>query len=55
MRGEYIDRKENVVLIGNPGTGKSHLATALAQVPYFVRVSIATLLQLCITWKNWGS
>ena len=46
---------ENVVLIGNPGTGKSHLATALAQVPYFVRVSIATLLQLCMTWKNWGS
>ena len=40
MRGEYIDRKENVVLIGNPGTGKSHLATALAQVPYFVRVSL---------------
>jgi DNA replication protein DnaC len=29
MRGEYIDRKENVLLIGNPGTGKSHLATAL--------------------------
>ena len=40
MRGEYIDRKENVVLIGNPGTGKSHLATALAHVPYFVRVSL---------------
>jgi len=29
MRGEYLDRKENVLLIGNPGTGKSHLATAL--------------------------
>ncbi|MFT4589891.1 MAG: DNA replication protein DnaC, partial [Limisphaerales bacterium] len=54
MRGEYIDRKENVLLIGNPGTGKSHLATALAQVLYFVWVSIATLLQLCMTWKNWG-
>lgn len=29
MAGEYIDRKENILLIGNPGTGKSHLATAL--------------------------
>jgi DNA replication protein DnaC len=48
-------RKENVLLIGNPGTGRSHLATALAQVLYFVWVSIATLLQLCMTWKNWGS
>lgn len=30
MRGEYIDRRENVLLIGNSGTGKTHLATALA-------------------------
>ena len=29
MRGEYIDKKENVLLIGNPGTGKTHLASAL--------------------------
>ena len=28
MRGEYIDKKENVLLIGNSGTGKTHLATA---------------------------
>ena len=27
---EYIDKRENVLMIGNPGTGKSHLATALA-------------------------
>ena len=33
MRGEYLDRKENVLLIGNPGTGKSHLATALEHLP----------------------
>ena len=25
-----------------------------AQVPYFVWVSIATVLQLSITWSNWG-
>jgi len=30
IRGEYIDRCENVLLIGNSGTGKSHLATGLA-------------------------
>jgi len=29
LRGEYIERKENVLLVGNPGTGKTHLATAL--------------------------
>jgi DNA replication protein DnaC len=29
-RCEWIDKRENLLLIGNPGTGKSHLATALA-------------------------
>ena len=27
--GEYLDARENVLLIGNSGTGKTHLATAL--------------------------
>lgn len=29
MRGEYLDAHENILLIGNPGTGKTHLATAM--------------------------
>src|ERR1017187_5145338 len=29
LRGEYITKKENVLLVGNAGTGKTHLATAL--------------------------
>jgi DNA replication protein DnaC len=29
LRGEYIQNRENVLLVGNSGTGKSHLATAL--------------------------
>lgn len=30
MRGQYITDHENVLIIGNSGTGKTHLATALA-------------------------
>ncbi len=29
MRGEYIEKRESVILIGHPGTGKTHIATAL--------------------------
>jgi DNA replication protein DnaC len=29
MRGEYIEKRESIILIGHPGTGKTHLATAL--------------------------
>ena len=29
MRCAYIDGRETIILIGNPGTGKTHLATAL--------------------------
>lgn len=30
MRCEFVDRRESVILLGNSGTGKTHLATALA-------------------------
>ena len=30
MTGKFISRRENVLLIGNSGTGKTHLSTAVA-------------------------
>jgi DNA replication protein DnaC len=29
LRGEYIDKRENILMVGSSGTGKTHLATAL--------------------------
>ena len=29
LSGEYLEARENILLIGNSGTGKTHLATAL--------------------------
>ncbi len=55
MRGEYIDKKENVLLIGNPGAGKTHLACALAfaactqgrKVRFFTVTKLVTELLEC--------
>ena len=52
LRGEYMDQRENVLLIGNSGTGKTHLATALAfaacqqgrSVRFFSATSLVTQL-----------
>ena len=29
--GEFVKRRENVIMIGNPGTGKTHLAIGLGR------------------------
>ena len=61
--GEFIDRRENVLLIGNSGTGKTHLATALGlaacqegrKVRFFGVTSLVTrLLESERVPKNWA-
>jgi DNA replication protein DnaC len=47
-RSEYLDRKENLLVLGNSGTGKTHLALALGlaacQQGYRVRFTTAAAL-----------
>ena len=31
-RGDYLDQRQNVLFVGNSGTGKTHLATGLAMI-----------------------
>jgi energy-coupling factor transporter ATP-binding protein EcfA2 len=52
LQGEYLDRRENILLVGPSGTGKSHLATALGmaacaqgrKVRFFRVTELITLL-----------
>jgi len=55
IRGQYILERENILLVGNPGTGKSHLATALGfaacsqghRVCFFTVTGLVTHLLEC--------
>jgi DNA replication protein DnaC len=53
-RGEFIDGADNVVAVGGPGTGKSHIATALGvhavehhrkKVRFFATVDLVNALE----------
>ena len=55
LRGEYLDKKENVLFIGNPGTGKTHVVCALAfsacahgrSVRFYMAMDLVTQLGEC--------
>jgi len=52
VKGEYLDKRENILLVGPSGTGKSHLATSLGmaacaqgrKVRFFRVTELITLL-----------
>lgn len=50
---EFIDKKENIIMIGNPGTGKTHLSIALGMsacnAGYSVRFFTAANLAITLT------
>lgn len=51
-QGEYLNKAQNIVLLGNSGTGKTHLATALGmeacrqgkRVAFYTAADLVTLL-----------
>jgi DNA replication protein DnaC len=53
--GEYLDKKENVLFIGNPETGKTHLVCALVfsacaqgrNVRFYTATNLVTQLVEC--------
>lgn len=56
-KGEFVEKHENVLLVGNSGTGKTHIATALGveliQQGYKVRfVTACALIEELLTAKE---
>lgn len=56
-KGEFIERAENLLIFGNPGTGKTHLSIALTQEwcssgRKVLFTSAAELMQDLITFKQ---
>ncbi len=57
---DYIDKNQNIVMVGNPGTGKSHLAIGLGMkacmngysVKFFTAASLATELVEAADYKR---
>ena len=47
---EYVDRKENIIALGNSGTGKSHIALALGLAA--CQKGIATLFTTAVSLVN---
>ena len=57
-RGEFIERKENILALGNSGTGKTHIALALGlaacQKEFRVRFTTAASLAHELRWSNFA-
>ncbi len=47
IQGEYLDKRENILLVGPSGTGKSHLATALGMAACASRAQSPVLSPSC--------
>jgi len=57
QQGDFIDKCDNILIFGNPGTGKSHLAIALTrewcmQARKCLYLSAASLVQQLLVAKN---